>query len=144
MDWHKARALLPCCSRALRWRARATATTRRPTAEAAAPPGGARTARTTEATGRCTGRTSATRGGDSAAEPITTSTVSKLKVKWTFKAAGDISATPAVVDGQIYVPDWGGNLNRIDAATGAMVWSKNVGDLIMQTSDVDAGNIRRS
>ncbi len=80
-----------------------------------------------------------TRAITSTAEPITTANVSKLKVKWTFKAAGDISATPAVVDGQLYVPDWGGNLNRIDANTGAMVWSKNVGDLIMQTSDVDAG-----
>jgi polyvinyl alcohol dehydrogenase (cytochrome) len=80
-----------------------------------------------------------TRGGTSAAEPITTSTVSKLKVKWMFTGAGDISATPAVVDGQIYVPDWGGNLNRIDAETGKAVWSKNVGDLIMETSDVDAG-----
>jgi polyvinyl alcohol dehydrogenase (cytochrome) len=80
-----------------------------------------------------------TRGVTSTAEPITTATVSKLKVKWMFKAAGDISATPAVADGQIYVPDWGGNLNRIDANTGTAVWSKNVGALIMQTSDVDAG-----
>jgi polyvinyl alcohol dehydrogenase (cytochrome) len=80
-----------------------------------------------------------TRGGTSASEPITTATVSKLKVKWTFTGAGDISATPAVVDGQVYVPDWGGNLNRIDAASGMKVWSKNVADLIMETSDVDAG-----
>jgi polyvinyl alcohol dehydrogenase (cytochrome) len=80
-----------------------------------------------------------TRGATSAAEPITTATVSKLKVKWMFTAAGDISATPAVVDGQVYVPDYGGNLNRIDAETGKAVWSKNVGDLIMETSYVDAG-----
>src|SRR5579871_3365578 len=51
--------------------------------------------------------------GAASTDPITTATVSKLKVKWTFTGAGDISATPAVVDGQIYVPDWGGNLNRI-------------------------------
>ena len=79
-----------------------------------------------------------TRGGDST-DPITTSTVSKLTVKWTFKAAGDISATPAVVDGQVYVPDFGGNLNRLDAETGTLVWSKNVGDILMEKSDVDAG-----
>ncbi len=70
-----------------------------------------------------------TRGGTSPTDPITAKTASKLKVKWTFKAAGDISATPAVVGGQVYVPDWGGNLNRIDANTGMAVWSKNVGDL---------------
>jgi polyvinyl alcohol dehydrogenase (cytochrome) len=80
-----------------------------------------------------------TRGSTTAAEPITTATVSKLKVKWMLTAAGDISATPAVVGGQLYVPDWGGNLNRIDAETGKVVWSKNTGDLIMETSDVDAG-----
>ena len=65
-----------------------------------------------------------TRGGNSPADPISTKTVSKLKVKWSFAAAGDISATPAVVGGQVYVPDWGGNLNRIDATTGKAVWSK--------------------
>jgi len=80
-----------------------------------------------------------TRGSTAAGEPITTATVSKLKVKWMLTAAGDISATPAVVGGQLYVPDWGGNLNRIDAETGKVVWSKNTGDLIMETSDVDAG-----
>jgi hypothetical protein len=35
-------------------------------------------------------------------------TASRLAVKWTFDAAGDISATPAVVGGEVYVPDWGG------------------------------------
>jgi polyvinyl alcohol dehydrogenase (cytochrome) len=53
----------------------------------------------------------------------------KLAVKWTYAAAGDISATPAVVAGGVYVPDWGGNLSRLDAATGNVVWSKAVGDL---------------
>ncbi len=70
-----------------------------------------------------------TRGGV-ASDPITTKTASKLKVKWTYKAAGDISATPAVVGGQLYVPDWGGNLTRIDTATGTVVWSKGVGDIL--------------
>ncbi len=71
-----------------------------------------------------------TRGGNSPTDPISTKTASKLKVKWTFAAAGDISATPAVVGGQVYVPDWGGNLNRIDATTGKAVWSKNVGEIL--------------
>jgi polyvinyl alcohol dehydrogenase (cytochrome) len=69
------------------------------------------------------------RGGASASDPITPATASKLKVKWMFKAAGDISATPAVVGGQVYVPDWAGNLYRIDATSGTAVWTKNVGDL---------------
>ncbi len=63
-------------------------------------------------------------------DPISPTTVSKLKVKWTYVAAGDISATPAVVAGQLYVPDWGGMLNRLDANTGAVVWSRGVGDFL--------------
>ena len=66
----------------------------------------------------------------STTDPITVNNVSKLKVKWTYKAAGDISATPAVVGGQVYVPDWGGMLTRLDANSGAVVWSKSVGDLV--------------
>jgi polyvinyl alcohol dehydrogenase (cytochrome) len=71
-----------------------------------------------------------TRGGTVASDPITAKTVANLKVKWTYDTAGDISATPAVVGGQVYVPDWGGGLTRLDAKTGAMVWTKNVGDIL--------------
>jgi polyvinyl alcohol dehydrogenase (cytochrome) len=60
---------------------------------------------------------------------ITPQNASKLAVKWTFSAAGDVTATPAVVAGQVYVPDWGGMMNRIDAATGKAVWSKPVAEL---------------
>ena len=61
-----------------------------------------------------------------AGDPITPKTVSKLKVKWTFTAAGDISATPAVVGGQLYVPDWGGMLQSHRCEERAVVWSKDV------------------
>jgi polyvinyl alcohol dehydrogenase (cytochrome) len=60
---------------------------------------------------------------------LTTATAPKLAVKWSYDAAGDVSATPAVVAGNVYVPDWGGNLSRLDAASGKVVWSKSVGDL---------------
>jgi polyvinyl alcohol dehydrogenase (cytochrome) len=69
-------------------------------------------------------------------------TVSKLAVKWTYKAAGDISATPAVVDGDVYVPDWGGMMSRINGRTGQPVWSVSVGALIgvpIPPSSPDAG-----
>jgi polyvinyl alcohol dehydrogenase (cytochrome) len=140
MDWHKVRALpallIACAPLACGNGDDNGATVSMP--EAAAPPGPLNCSNDAGGWPSYGFNVCNTRGGDSA-DPITPATVSKLKVKWMFKAAGDISATPAVADGQVFVPDWGGNLNRIDAATGAMVWSKNVGDLIMQTSDVDAG-----
>ncbi len=68
-------------------------------------------------------------------DPITPQTVSGLGVKWKFTAAGDISITPAVVGGQVYVADWGGMLYRIDAATGQVVWSASVADILGVSAD---------
>src|SRR6516164_1142045 len=48
---------------------------------------------------------------DAAAEHIISpSTVSTLKPRWTLTTGGDVSATPTVVNGTVYVPDWAGNL----------------------------------
>jgi polyvinyl alcohol dehydrogenase (cytochrome) len=60
--------------------------------------------------------------------------VSKLVVKWQYDkkagAAGDVSATPSVVGGRVYFPDWGGKINSLDAATGHVVWSKDVAAIL--------------
>src|SRR3954447_5552830 len=50
--------------------------------------------------------------------------VGQLGVKWTSPTHGDVSAVPAVAGGAVYFPDWGGYLNKIDAATGATIWSR--------------------
>jgi len=57
-------------------------------------------------------------------------TVAGLKLKWAFTTGGDVSATPAVVGDFLYVPDWAGNLFKVDARTGAAVWSRRLGDLV--------------
>jgi polyvinyl alcohol dehydrogenase (cytochrome) len=67
-------------------------------------------------------------------DPITPQNVTRLAVKWKFTAAGDISATPAVVGGQVYVGDWAGTFYRLDAATGQMVWSVSVADILNPAS----------
>src|SRR5439155_946253 len=46
----------------------------------------------------------------------------------TYTTHGDVSAIPAVADGAVYFPDWGGYLNKVDAATGAGIWSKKISD----------------
>ena len=73
-----------------------------------------------------------------ATDPITPQTVSRLTVKWKFDASDDISATPAVVDGQVYFGDWGGMFYRLDAASGQVVWSKSVAEFIGLGSDAGA------
>jgi polyvinyl alcohol dehydrogenase (cytochrome) len=54
--------------------------------------------------------------------------VGRLKPKWTFTTAGNVSATPTVVGGVAYVPDWGGKLWAIDTGTGKAIWSHDVSD----------------
>jgi polyvinyl alcohol dehydrogenase (cytochrome) len=61
---------------------------------------------------------------------LTPNSASTLAVKWAFKAAGDISATPAIVGKDVFVPDWAGMLYRIDARTGQAVWSVNISTLL--------------
>lgn len=52
--------------------------------------------------------------------------VDKLKPKWTFTTHGDVSARASIASGGVYFPDWGGYLYRLNARTGAPVWSKNL------------------
>ncbi|MBA9050694.1 MULTISPECIES: outer membrane protein assembly factor BamB family protein [Streptomyces] len=54
--------------------------------------------------------------------------VGTLAPKWVFTADGDISATPTVVHGTVYVPDWGGKLWAVDADSGKAVWSHSIAD----------------
>jgi polyvinyl alcohol dehydrogenase (cytochrome) len=75
---------------------------------------------------------------------ISVGTAPTLGPKWVvdFSTAvsggGDISATPIVVGGYVYVADWGGNITKLDANTGSVTWSKSVGDIL--TSAGDAGS----
>jgi polyvinyl alcohol dehydrogenase (cytochrome) len=72
--------------------------------------------------------------------------VGHLALKWTFTTHGDVSANPAVVGGAAYFPDWGGYVNKVDAATGALIWSNklstydNVAGSVSRTSPAVAGN----
>ena len=77
------------------------------------------------------------------------SNAGRLATKWTYHTHGDVSATPAVVGEAVYFPDWGGYLNKVDAATGAEIWSKKLSDygynssvdLMARTSPAVVGNV---
>jgi polyvinyl alcohol dehydrogenase (cytochrome) len=74
------------------------------------------------------------------------SNVNQLQVKWIATTTGDVSATPAVVNGAVYFGDFGGTLWKLDAATGQVIWSHQVSDYtgiagdIARTSPSVAGN----
>jgi polyvinyl alcohol dehydrogenase (cytochrome) len=59
---------------------------------------------------------------------IDASNVSGLALKWVATTAGDVSATPAVSGGAVYFGDFGGMLWKLDAATGAVIWSHSVSE----------------
>ncbi len=55
--------------------------------------------------------------------------VGTLAVKWKTSTAGNISATPAVEKGVVYVPDDAGFLYAFDAATGQLKWQTSISGL---------------
>ena len=79
-------------------------------------------------------RNSRNQAGETA---ITPANVGGLVVKWTFDTTGgdpdaiggDISATPSVQDGYLYFGDWNGGIHKVDAATGAAVWSVDLSSI---------------
>ena len=60
----------------------------------------------------------------------------RLGVKWIASTAGDVSATPAVVDRAVYFGDFGGMLWKLDAKTGQVIWSHWVSDYTGITGDI--------
>jgi polyvinyl alcohol dehydrogenase (cytochrome) len=59
---------------------------------------------------------------------ISRANVSELDVRWIFAAEGDVSATPAVDGNAVYVPDWAGNLFKLDRHTGAVIWRRSISE----------------
>jgi polyvinyl alcohol dehydrogenase (cytochrome) len=67
---------------------------------------------------------------------INNTNVSSLAVKWTFTTGASVSATPTVEDGQVYFPDWAGNLYALDANTGKQIWETQVSNYTGIPNDV--------
>lgn len=80
---------------------------------------------------------------------ITADNAGKLATKWTFATHGDVSATPAVVGGAVYFPDWGGYINKVNASTGTRIWQRKLADydnnfpsdLVSRTAPAVVGNV---
>jgi eukaryotic-like serine/threonine-protein kinase len=62
-------------------------------------------------------------------------------VKWTFKAAGPIVTSPAIVDGVVYIASMSGHLYAIDQATGQEKWNFKSSRPIASSPAVDSGTV---
>lgn len=67
---------------------------------------------------------------------VSTANVSTLAPRWTFTTSGDVSATPTVYAGTVYVPDMGGTLWAVNAASGSVRWSHSIAGYTGVTGDV--------
>jgi polyvinyl alcohol dehydrogenase (cytochrome) len=61
---------------------------------------------------------------------ISTSNVGTLHSVWQKAMPGDVSATPTVSNGVVYVPDWGGKFTALDARNGTVIWQDDLGTLL--------------
>ena len=76
------------------------------------------------------GQNNSNTAGNHEETAISPTTVANLQEKWKFTTKGDVSARPAVVNGVVYFPDWGGYLWAVNASTGKAVWSKKVSSYV--------------
>jgi polyvinyl alcohol dehydrogenase (cytochrome) len=80
---------------------------------------------------------------------VSAANADRLATRWTATTTGDVSATPAVVGGAIYFPDWGGSITKADARTGATIWTRKLSsygynsapDLVSRTSPAVVGHV---
>jgi polyvinyl alcohol dehydrogenase (cytochrome) len=72
--------------------------------------------------------------GQVAEKAISASNVSQLVPAWSLTTDGDVSATPTVADGDVYFPDWGGELWAL-TTSGSVVWSTSVASYTGLTGD---------
>ncbi len=69
--------------------------------------------------------------------------------RWAFTTQNDVSAIPAVdaVGNAVYFPDWSGNLYKLNASTGAVIWSQQLpnyglpSDFISRSTPTLSGNM---
>src|SRR5579875_3277021 len=74
---------------------------------------------------------------DAAAETVIgPGNVAGLTPRWVLTTTGNVAATPAVSAGVVYVPDLGGTLWAVSAASGSVIWSAQVGSYVGSSFDV--------
>ena len=64
------------------------------------------------------------------------SRIAELRPLWTVTTDGNVTATPAVVDGVVYAPDFGGSLWAVDGATGKVIWKNAISSYTGVAGDV--------
>jgi polyvinyl alcohol dehydrogenase (cytochrome) len=67
---------------------------------------------------------------------LDSSQIAELRPLWTVTTDGNVTATPAVVDGLVYAPDFGGSLWAVEAASGRVIWKNAISSYTGVPGDV--------
>jgi polyvinyl alcohol dehydrogenase (cytochrome) len=67
---------------------------------------------------------------------LDSSRIAEIKPLWTLTTDGNVAATPAVVGGLVYAPDFGGSLWAVDSATGQVIWKNAISSYTGVPGDV--------
>jgi outer membrane protein assembly factor BamB len=81
----------------------------------------------------------ATRSRFSPDTTISTSNVAKLALKWSTVTGGQVSSSPAVANGMVYVGSTTGTVFAVNARTGATGWRAVTGGAIFSSAAVVSG-----
>ena len=71
-----------------------------------------------------------------AEDQISPANVATLVEKWSLTTAGNVTATPTVYQGVMYVPDMGGQLWAVTADSGKVRWSRSIASYTGIAGDV--------
>src|SRR5687768_4256778 len=71
-----------------------------------------------------------------AEDQISPENVDLLQMKWVLTTAGNVTATPTVYQGTLYVPDMGGQLWAVNAGSGKVRWSRSIASYTGVAADV--------
>jgi len=72
---------------------------------------------------------------------ITPQTAPSLSPVWVAQLPGSIASSPTVVAGNVFIGDWSGRETRLDAATGALLASVDLGQTLMPQCNPDPQGI---
>ncbi len=72
---------------------------------------------------------------------VNASNIKTLHQTWFFNTKYAVTSTPIVVNGNVYITDWGGNVYSVNVVTGAMNWNINLGSTISSTPAVAYGQV---
>src|SRR5262245_46128989 len=67
---------------------------------------------------------------------LSTDNVDLLTLKWSLETAGNVTATPTVYQGAVYVPDMGGMLWSANLGSGHVRWSRSIASYTGIANDV--------